>query len=74
MGWTERTESMTAPQARRQSHGVKTGLTPADTGVIGWGPERASMHALKRCVGKDNGMKGADDSFMALDVCQGKRW
>ncbi len=52
MGWTERTESMTAPQARRQGNGVKTGLTPGDTGVIGWGPERASMHALERCIGK----------------------
>lgn len=40
---------MTAPLAQRQT---ETGLTPADTRVIGWGPERAGMHALERCIGK----------------------
>ena len=40
------------PRARSQSNGVEPELTPADTGVIGWGPERASMNVLERYVGK----------------------
>jgi len=60
-------------RARRPSNGVEPEVTPADTGVIGWGPERASMNVLEQCVGKrELGRKARLILFCSRGFVKGK--
>ena len=72
-GWTPRTESLTpAAHPAPEPQGADK-AEPADTSVIGKGPERAGILALKPCNWeKRTGTESAVDSFMRLVLCQGK--